>query len=60
MAYTVRRWDNWSEHEGLTGLVGLEAMLNTERSKGWRLVELVAHSDEIYVAVLEDGDPPSS
>lgn len=54
MAYTVRRWDNWSEQDGATGLTGLEAMLNAERRSGRRLVELVVHSEDIYLVVLED------
>ena len=54
MAYTVRRWDSWSEHEGATGLSGLEAMLNSERRSGRRLAQLVVHSEDIYLVVLED------
>ncbi|MGO9197818.1 MAG: hypothetical protein ACLQK4_11920 [Acidimicrobiales bacterium] len=54
MAYTVKRWDSWSELDGLTGLSGLEALLNEERRAGRRLVQMVVHSEDIYVIVLED------
>ncbi|MHB1986941.1 MAG: hypothetical protein ACYCSF_02990 [Acidimicrobiales bacterium] len=59
MAYTVKRWDSWSECNGLKGLVGLEALLNEERLKGWWLAQLVVHSEDIYVAVFEDSGPPA-
>lgn len=58
MAYTVKRWDSWSEHEGLHGLEGLEAMLNAELAAGRRLAQLVVHSEDIYIVVLEDGAAP--
>lgn len=54
MAYTVKRWDSWSECDGKTGLAGLEAMLNEELAAGRRLAELVVHSEDIYIVVLED------
>lgn len=54
MAYTVKRWDSWSEYEGARGIDGLEAMLNGERAAGRRLVQLVVHSEDIYLVVLED------
>ncbi|HLI44289.1 MAG TPA: hypothetical protein VKU92_07445 [Acidimicrobiales bacterium] len=54
MGYVVRRWDNWSSAEGLTGLAGLEAMLNAERRQGRRLVQLVVASEDIYLVVLEE------
>ena len=54
MAYTVKRWDSWSEEAGLKGLAGLEAMLNAEHLAGRRLAQLVVHSEDIYLVVLED------
>jgi hypothetical protein len=53
MAYFVRRWDNWSEHEGVSGLSGMEAMLNAELANGRSLSQLVVHSEDIYLLVLE-------
>ncbi|MHB8245346.1 MAG: hypothetical protein ACYDGN_08340 [Acidimicrobiales bacterium] len=53
MCYSIKRWDNWSEFDGKTGLDGLEAMLNAERRAGRRLAQLVVHSEDIYLAVLE-------
>ncbi|HET9091192.1 MAG TPA: hypothetical protein VFN50_02200 [Acidimicrobiales bacterium] len=57
MAYTVKRWDNWSTCDDRTGLEGLEAMLNQERANGRRFVQLVVHSEDIYLVVFEDGTP---
>ncbi|MGO9558721.1 MAG: hypothetical protein ACLPQS_05015 [Acidimicrobiales bacterium] len=54
MAYTVKRWDSWSELDGMTGLAGLEATLNAEHREGRRLVNMVVHSEDIYVLVFED------
>ena len=59
MGYSIKRWDNWSEFDGSTGLEGLQAMLNSERQAGKRLVQLVVHSEDIYLVVLEDGDAPA-
>lgn len=56
MAYTVKRWDSWSVCEGLSGLEGLEAMLNEQHSAGLRLSQLVVHSEDIYLVVFEDGE----
>jgi hypothetical protein len=56
VAYTVKRWDNWSDCDGVTGLAGLEAMLNNERALGRRLAQLVMHSEDIFLVVLEDDD----
>jgi hypothetical protein len=55
MAYTVKRWDNWSSCDGLEGLAGLEALLNQELAGGRRLSQLVVHSEDIYIAIFEDG-----
>jgi hypothetical protein len=55
VTYTVRRWDNWSNHDGLTGLAGLEAMLNAELAVGRRLAQLVVQSEDILIVVLDDG-----
>ncbi len=57
MAYTVKRWDNWSTCDDKTGLEGLEAMLNGEATKGRRLVQLAVHSEDIYLLVFEDDAP---
>jgi GNAT superfamily N-acetyltransferase len=54
MTYHVLRWDNWSEVDGKRGLEGLEAMLNSERSNGRKLAQLVVHSEDIYLVILED------
>lgn len=58
MAYSVKRWDNWSTCDGLEGLPGLEALLNQELAAGRRLSQLVVHSEDIYIAVFEDGPAP--
>lgn len=58
MAYTVKRWDNWSECDGLAGLAGLEALLNSERRAGKRLAQLLVNSEDIYIAVFEDEEVP--
>lgn len=55
----MKRWDNWSSADGQTGLAGLEAMLNAERRAGRRLVQLVVHSEDIFLAVLEDDESPT-
>ncbi|MGH9297757.1 MAG: hypothetical protein ACRDZP_07260 [Acidimicrobiales bacterium] len=54
MGYIVKRWDNWSSFEGTSGIEGMEAMLNAEVGNGRRLVQLVVHSEDIYLLVLED------
>lgn len=60
MAYTVKRWDNWSTCEGKRGLEGFEALLNEQLSAGRRLSQLVVHSEDIYIAVFEDRKTPHS
>ena len=60
VAYTVLRWDNWSECDGKRGLSGLEALLNEQFAAGRRLVQLAVQSEDIFVVVFEDaptGEP---
>ncbi len=54
MAYTVKRWDNWTTCQGKSGLPGLEMLLNEQLAEGRRLAHLVVNSEDVYIAVFED------